>query len=365
MADFSAGDPPLSHDIIDVVPQDSLPSATPANGGCLSELQWMASAWALACFSLAFYRHAVRRSVRAALLLLFLFGLISAVLQTVMVTRSLIQTGQEIRTELERREFPEIRISGGVVEVDGPQPLILVDEEGVLVAIDTTGALDPDILRDSSGEYQQGFLLTSNKLAVLNRNGRYQETRLSQLQPLLGDPFIINQETVQTYWVYLSFFIAGIVAIALSLWNTLLRLLYLLVIAGLFYGILQLTKRRHISFEQILTVGLYTVFPTLLARFLLAQAGVDFWGLFTLILVPAWVGGLWVAFSKSPVSPIFDKFGLERRLWAWRAWFALPLTAHIALEMIFHWQAWYVTWPLAAVTLAGLAIVSLRPNRRW
>lgn len=364
MTDFSASDSSLNHDIVDVAPPDALPLATTANLGCLSELQWLASAWALACFSLAFYRHAVRRPMRAAILLLFIFGLISAVLQTVLVTRSLLQTGQEMQAELERRDFPEIRISGGVAEVEGAQPLILVDEGGILVAIDTTGALDPNILRDSNGEYQQGFLLTSNKLAILNRNGRYQETRLGQLQPLLGDPFILNQETVQTYWAYLSFFIAGMVAIALSLWNTLLRLFYLLLIAGLFYGILQLTKRRHISFGQVLTVGLYVVFPTLLVRLLLAQVGVDFWGLFTLILIPAWVGGLWVAFSKSPVSPIFDKFGLQRRLWAWRAWFALPLAVNIALEMMFQWQAWYVTWPLAAVTLAGLAIVSLRPNRQ-
>jgi hypothetical protein len=90
-----------------------------------------------------------------------------------------------------------------------------------------------------------------------------------------------------------------------------------------------------------------------------------FLGLFTILLLPLWAVALAAALFPRAPAPASDSaadyFRAEHAPRLWRALMALPLLADFALESIFDWKAWYVTWPLAFLTLLALLAVSLWP----
>ena len=131
--------------------------------GCLLELEWLGAGFVLPCISPAFYRLAVRRRVISAVLFFLLFGLVITGLTTIGVGRTILSAGEDIRQAFEEGDFPEITIEDGVAMVDAPQPLVLFDEDGRVVVIDTT-----DTYKElDRSRYYQGFLLTRTSLYIL------------------------------------------------------------------------------------------------------------------------------------------------------------------------------------------------------
>ncbi len=349
-----------------VTPTTASPPPSPAPvqarpGGCLSELGWLGAGWVLACFSPTFYYRAARRRVGSAILFFVMFGLVITSLQTLSLIRGFAQAGIEIRRAFEAGDFPEITLSGGVAEVSGPQPRILIDDPQSLVVLDTTGQYTEIDRR----RYASGFLLTRTTLIVLNQQGQYQEVPLSQLQQVLNaDPIVINGETATNYWTIFAVIFSVIALVFLAVWNTLVRIAYLAVIALVFWGIAALI-RPGTGFGPVLVAGLYALVPAEYARFLLSEVRFGFLGLFTIFLLPLWAAALAAALIPRAPAPasdsIADYFRAEHSPRLWRALIALPLLADFALESIFDWKAWYVTWPLAFLTLIALLAVSLWP----
>lgn len=347
------------------VPQPPAPgaaaSAQPQSPGCLSAIGWLGAGWVLPCFSLNFYFLAARRRAASALIFFFVFTLAITSLQTLALIRGLFQAGAEIRRGFESGSFPEITISGGEAQVDGPQPMVLFDESDTWVAIDTTGELT-EIDRQ---RYRQGFLLTRTTLVMLDNNGRYQELSLRDLQLALDtDPLIINGDTTTAYWAGFSVIAVIAAFLFLILWNAVVRLAYVALIALALWGIAALI-RPGTGFGPVLITGLYAVVPALFISFLLSQIQINIPFTTTFFLVVFWGVGLAGAFLPRTAAPasssVGDYFRAERTLRGWRAVIALPLLLDVALEMIFHWNAWYVTWPLTLITLGVLLAVSVWP----
>jgi hypothetical protein len=98
---------------------------------------------------------------------------------------------------------------------------------------------------------------------------------------------------------------------------------------------------------------------------LLSQINFNFPLVTTFFLIVFWGLGLAAAFwprAANVVPTTADEyFRTERPLRGWRALIALPVVIDIVLEMIFNWNAWYVTWPLTMFTLIALLAVSLWP----
>jgi hypothetical protein len=332
-----------------------------AASGCLGSLGWFAAGWVLPCFSPTFYAHAARRRVASAIAFLFLVAFIATGLHTLGAIRGLVQAGAEIQQEFASGRFPEITITDGVAEVNGPQPFVLVDQTGMLVVFDTTGVYTGI----DRSRYSQGILLTRTTIVVLNAQGQYQEIPLSDLQQAFdADPIDINGETVVSFWAGFSVIATIVVGVFLFLWYTVVRLAYLALIALVLWGVAALI-RPGVGFGPVLITGIYALVPAIYLHFLLGQISVTFIFLFTLLFVPLWIAALALALMTRAAAPasdsVTDYFKSERPVREWRALLALPLLLDFALEVIFQWKAWYVTWPLAFLTFGALVLVSLWP----
>jgi len=350
----------------EVVPTPNSPAtassaAPPQSAGCLSELGWLAAAPVLSCFSLNFYHLASKRRTGSAVMFFFVFTFVIVSLQSCGILWGLFKAGQEIRQSFERGEFPEITITGGVAEVSGQQPFVFEDNDSFF-GIDTTGQYTEIDRR----LYTQGFLLKRSSVVFLNRQGDYREVPLSDVQQLLGlsDPFVLNGETATNYWTGFSLLISVIAFLFLILWNWLVRLAYIALIGLVVWGIVALI-RSGTGFGPVLITGLYALVPALFAHFLLSQINFTLPLMTTFFLIVFWGLGLAAALwprAANPAPATADEyFRSERPLRGWRALIALPLVIDIVLEMIFSWNAWYVTWPLTMFTLIALLAVSLWP----
>jgi len=343
-------------------PSASSSAPTPQSGsGCLSSVGWLASAPVLACFSPSFYAHAVRRRTGSAFLLFFVFTFVISSLQTCGIAWGLLRAGQDIRNAFERGEFPEITISNGVAEVKGQQPFVF-DDEDTFFGIDTTGQYTEIDRR----RYSQGLLLKRTSIVFLNRQGEYQEVPLRDVQTLLNldDPFILDGETATGYWTGFSVIFAVIAFVFLLIWNWIVRVAYLALIALLLWGLMVLLKPGT-GFGPVVSVGLYALVPALFVVHLLSQLSLRFPGLTTVFLLIFWGLGLAEALfaPRKPYSAASfgDYMSSDRPLRAWRALIALPLVLDVMLELIFGWQAAVVTWPLTFITFGALLIASFWP----
>ena len=342
------------------------PASSP---GCLETAAGMGAGFVLPLFSLTFYRRAACTRLVNALVFFLLFGLVVTGLHTLSTLRNLVEVGINIQRSFANGEFPEITISGGVAEVSGPQPRILMDQPGgIWLAIDTTG----QYTEIDRSRYTQGFLLTRTELVMLNNQGQYQRLPLREMQTVFQtDPILINGPTVISWWSVISLVMIVISLLAFATWYVLIRLGYLLLIGLVFWGIATLV-RPNTTFSPVLASGLYAVVPAAYGQFLLSQVDVRFPGLFTLLFLPLWALALAAALSpaqqaaadSASPSDLTASLFAERPLRPWRALIGLPLLIDMALEVIFGWQAWYVTWPLALLTLVALLAVSLPPLLR-
>lgn len=337
-------------------------AASPGEPGCMSSLGWFAAAPVLACFSPTFYANAARRRTGSAILFFFLFAFVITGLQSCGILWGMVKVGQDIRQAFDSGEFPVLTITNGVAEVDGTQPYVIADND-TFFAIDTTGQYT-DIDRR---RYAQGLLIKRTSVVILNRQGDYQEAPLSAVQEMLGlgDPFVLDAETATNYWTGFALIVSVVVFLFLAIWNTLVRLAYVALIALAVWGLTALI-RPGTGFGPVLATGLYALSPALFVVFLISQTPVGFPGLTTLFLLIFWGLGLAAAFqtrrTEPAASPSIGAFlSAERPLRAWRALIAIPLALDVVLETIFGWDAFYVTWPLALLTVGALAVASFWP----
>lgn len=166
-----------SSELVPVEKKDTRP-------GCVSEIGWFFSGAVLPIGSLSFYRKASQRNVGIAILFFLVFTIVTSILSTVALGKSMLGVTRDIRDAYQQGKVPEIAIRGGIAEVSGPQPLILEDQQtgsgGAFIAIDTTG----QITSIDQSRYYQGILLTRTELHSLSE-GRYQRIPLSQLNAAL------------------------------------------------------------------------------------------------------------------------------------------------------------------------------------
>ncbi|HMN61884.1 MAG TPA: DUF1189 family protein, partial [Anaerolinea sp.] len=281
---------------------------------------------------------------------------IVAALTTAGVTRGLLSVTDDIRNAFTEGRVPEITISGGLASVRGPQPAILIDQDNVFIAVDTTGKLTGMDGR----RYTSGVLLTRTELVVLNRD-ELQRLPLTQLNELFQrDPLVINAETTARFWQGFSVWFSLLALLGLLLWDVVVRLLYLAVVALPVFGIVSLFRRA--PYGGALSVGVFAFVPALIADYILGRFGVRFFLMQTLLLLVFWGVGMYAVLVPNG----WDLLGPDRPLRGWRAWLGLPLLAVLALDVIFRWPNGNLINLIAAavtgIVLVGASMLSL-PKR--
>ncbi len=339
---------------ISPVPAATVEKRAPA--GFLHDVGWFLSGAVLPLGSLSFYRAAVKRSVGLAILFFFTFTILASILATISIGIGMAGVVSDIRKAYQSGDIPSITIRQGVAQVDGPQPVILVNERtsdgALLVAIDTTG----QITGIDRTRYTQGFLLTRTELHVLSQGQEYQRIPLGDVNTAFGqDPIVINEQTVSAAWVTLSAVGAVLVFIGLVLWNSVVRLMIIAVLALILWGAGTLFRPK-IGFGPFIITGLYAIIPAIYISHVLSRSGVNFPGIQTALLLIFWAAGLvgalsdWKYLNREGISHIWTALlGVPMLLWFIVDMFAkLPTPgAEIAL------------WAVLALTAAALIGVRL------
>lgn len=318
--------------------------------GCLGELTWLGMGLTLPIVNLNFYRKAAHRKVSSALLTFFVFALLVTVLTTINFSRTMNEGGQAIQKAYDDGSFPTIIIQDGVARVDGRQPLILAEEDGSIIAIDTTGRLT-EIDRS---KYYQGLLLTKTEIHLL-RKGEYQISKLTEIQQIFNqNPIVLDKANVIQLWKSFSNLAVIVGFVGLAFWNMLLRLGYLALMALLLWPVANLFKAGT-GYQNIFSTGGYVLIPAMLLHHLVSRNGAGFFGDQTLIFLPMW--GLALAWSlrKTPEEAAHITLHPREML------IPLPLLVLIAVDMlvnipngdIFLWGALALTI-LAAVAAGPL-----------
>jgi len=295
--------------------------------------------------------------VIGAVLFFFLFALVITGLSTVKIGIALFPIYRDIRQAFESGEFPEITIRNGVATIDAEQPFVLFNEEGTIIVLDTSGTyqeLDP--LR-----YRQGLLLTRTALHLLNDDGRYQVIPLCDLQELLGaDPMVINADLATRFWIGFSVIATVLAFVFIAIWNTLVRFMYLAMLALVIWGLIVLF-RPGTGFGPVLITGLYAVIPAMYVHYLLGLLRIRFIFLQTILLLPVWA----VALVAALAGRDNEIFGGERSLRGWRTLIGIPLVFTLALDVVFELpRRAFITWPVALLTFVVLVVVGLLTARR-
>lgn len=318
--------------------------------GCLGELTWLGMGLTLPIVNLNFYRKAAHRKVSSALLVFFMFALLITVLTTINFAQTMNEGGQAIQKAYDDGSFPTITIQDGVAKVDGPQPFILAAEDGNLIAFDTTGR----ITEIDRSKYYQGLLLKKTEMHVL-RKGEYQISKLTEIQQIFNqNPIVLDKANVSQLWKSFSSLavIAGFVGIAL--WNMLLRLGYLALLALLLWPVANLFKKGT-GYQNVFGTGVYVLIPAMLLHHLVSRNGSGFFGDQTLILIPMWGLALTWSLRKTPEE------AAQITLRSWEMLIPIPLLVLFAVDMlvnipngdIFLWGATALTI-LAAVASGPL-----------
>lgn len=328
--------------------------------GCLGEIGWFLSGAVLPFSSLAFYHKAAQKSVGSAVLFFVTFTLAISTFITLSMAVTLFSVIGPIQQAYADGEVPVITITNGVAEVDGEQPYILVDGldangRPIFIGVDTTGAiteLDPN--------YYQGMLITRTELHLLTPQNGYQVMGLSEFNATFEkDTIIIDADTVSQAWALISAMIVVFGFIFIALWHTAVRLMIILVIAMLMWGIVTLLKPGT-GFSPIIITGLYAIVPAIYLSYLLSRAGLSFPGLQTFFLLVFWTIGLLSNFLNT-------KFITEDRpLRLWTALIGIPVLIVYVVDMFVTFPSPYGVAALWAVSLlTGAIIIGLRLYLRF
>ncbi|MBI3163794.1 MAG: DUF1189 family protein [Chloroflexi bacterium] len=326
------------------------------SAGCLGEIGWFLSGAVLPFSSLSYYRKAAQKSVGSAVLFFVVFTLFISTLSTISIAISLFSGIGSIQQAYVDGDIPSITISNGNAVVDGEQPYVLVDGpdetgQNMFVGVDTTGIyteIDPDI-------YYQGFLMTETELHMLTPRNGYQSFPLSDLNTAFEkDPIIINADTVSQAWVFISLLIVIFGFIFLAFWNTIIRLMIILVIALFMWGIVTLLRPKT-GFEPIIITGLFAIVPAIYLSYLFERVTLRFPGLQTFFLLVFWTIGLLSNFLN--VQFVTE----ERPLRLWTALIGIPVIITYIVDVFVTFPSPYGVAALWAISLiTGIVIIGLR-----
>ncbi len=323
--------------------------------GCLGEAGWFLSGAILPMGSLTYYRKAAQRSVASAVLFFFCFTVALATLSTISIGVAMFSLVGGIQQAYANGDVPEIVISHGVAEADGPQPFIFLDDstpsrQSMFIAVDTSG----EINEIDTKRYDQGFLLTRTELHMLNQQGDYQTFPLSDLNTTFEkDPILINADTVSQAWGILSTVIVISMFILLVLWHLIVRLMFIATVALVMWGIVSLIKPST-GFGPVIITGLYAVVPAIYVSHLFSRSGFGFPGVQTLFLLIFWAIGLAAIIME--VKFVTD----DQPVRSWTALIGMPMLILYTVDIFRQIPDPYGAISLWAVTiLTGLTLVGL------
>ena len=330
---------------------------TPAGAGCLGEIGRFLSGLILPLGSFSFFRRAAQESAGRAILFFFVLTMAASFLASIGMGVTMQAVGDDIRQSFEDGTIPEIVIRDGVAEVDAPQPLILADiQDGTtprtIVIIDTTGRTR----QIDNGRYDQGILLKERELHVLNQNGEYQVLPLEDLNRAFEtDTIVIDADTTTRGWRVFSILFIIIAFFALFAWNSIVRLMFVSLVALIMWGIVSLF-RPNTGFGPVIISGVYSLVPTIYISHLFSRAGLYLPCLQTILFLSAWIVALFITFSP------MDFFARERPPRTWRAWLGVPFLLVLAIDLILTFKyGEIVSWVLFILTGIALVIAGVIP----
>jgi hypothetical protein len=323
----------------------------PKKNRFLDELLWLVMGLVLPAGSFTFYKKAARRCAGWAILFFFLFTTALAVISSLAFNHQVETFKSEAEKELTRLVFPAVTVRNGVATAKGPQPYTIYGGGDSIFAIDTTGKLQSI----DTSRYTTGVLLTAEGVQVVSASqGRNQFIPWSDVQSMTHrDPLVIDKNAILGWVaVVVGWAKAGALA-GIWVWEVLGRLLILLVIGLILWGIGALIKPGT-GFGHVLAVGIYAYVPAVYLNFVLNQAGAKF--PFKLSLGHTLLWAVMLLFTLD----VFGKRGLsrERPLRPWRVLVGVPALILMPLQAVQGWEsgvAWSViAW--AAMEIALLAI---------
>lgn len=267
-----------------VVPRNIVPE-TETNEGFLSRLLFFMKGFVYPCGSGRYYRIASEKKLIWAIGFFFLFAIIITSVATIQAGFALYGVGSEIKGAYERGEFPTIIIRDGIAQVDGQQPLVFEDNRNIL-AIDTTGGMTEIDTRS----YSQGLLLTRTEVHVVSDKG-YQVMPLADLHEPFGNPIVLDKAQALELWAMVSVWMVILAFVGILIWNSLIRFVYIVILGLVVWGIVSI-KRKGIGFSPILIAGILANVPVIYLRFVLKLVNVNFFSLYTILLVVIWAFAL-------------------------------------------------------------------------
>lgn len=256
---------------------------SPADAGITDELAWLGRGFFQPLYSLPFYSAAAKKSLIDAALFFIVFGAILTIISTFNLSRNLGTAADEIELAFATGDFPEIVIQDGFAMVRARQPLILIEDQGAVVILDTSGAYQSI----DTNRYSQGFLLTRNAFHAYS-DGDYQVIQLADLNRAFGNPIVINRETALDFWQSFTRIFSVAAFIGLGIWNILVKFIWLTFLAVLVWGVLSAFNIRA-DYGSVLTLGIYALVPAVYISFLLGLVGISFCGIQTGLLLIIWV----------------------------------------------------------------------------
>jgi hypothetical protein len=248
-------------------------------------------------WSVKFYREATQKRLAIPIAFLFLFSLIPMVISTIQVWMGMTQAREEVTSFYQGQGFPSITIENGIATADPRTPFIFSDGE-ILFAIDTTGSIQ----EIDTAQYAQGVLLTRTEFHVLQTGRGYRRLPLVGLNDAFGDPIQLDEQHVLGYWDTLTLIVVIAAMVGVYLWHAVGRLVELLLLGLVVWGIASLI-RKGIGFSPILSTGIFASVPAFYLNFLFEKLKIQFFGMFTLLLLVFWIGFLVLALREEKPKP--------------------------------------------------------------
>jgi hypothetical protein len=270
-------------------------------GGITDELTWLGRGFFQPLYDLQFYRAVVNKSLIDAVLFFVVFGTLLTIISTVNLSRNLGSAADDIEQAFASGEFPEIVIENGLATIRARQPLILMEGDGSIVILDTSGTYQSI----DTSRYSQGFMLTRNSLHAYS-NGDYQVVQLSDLNSAFGNPIVVNRETALDLWRSFASIFSVVAFIGIGLWNLVIKFMWLTFLAVLVWGVLSAFNLRS-DYGPVLTVGLYALVPAVYISFLLGLIGINFCGFQSGLLLVIWVVVARLALKPGEAPPQLQK----------------------------------------------------------
>ena len=325
-------------------------AAEPKKNRLLDELLWLAMGLVLPAGSFTFYKKAARRSAGWAILFFILFATALAVISAQAFNRQVDTAVKDIEKELTKMVFPAITVQGGVASAKGPQPYTIFGSDGEIFAIDTTGKIN----QIDRSRFRTGFLVTREGVEVLDTNGRDQWVTWADIQSMVRrDPLVIDKNAILGWAAVIMGYVKAGALAGIWIWEALGRLVILLVIALILWGIGALIKPGT-GFGQVLAVGIYTYVPAVYFNFILNQAGAKF--PFKLSLGHTLLWAVMLLFTLD----VFGKRGLsrERSLRPWRVLIGVPALILMPLQAVQGWES-SVAWSVIAWAAMEIALLAI------